>query len=192
MQSPCFHLPQFWGRGETDPCPRPRAPVIDLFSGMRERSQPRHATATGMIKLPVRARANATSLGKRRMRRCGASARCRQAGATQRHRFTLNWRWDGMMLFALLVSRAFCHCSRRWAGGQGRCPGKLAARGAAPGRARRAAARATQEDGPHRPICSRSGTCWRNRAHRPRAPRTGAARFGLPNRTLPSSEADCS
>lgn len=123
MHSPSFHLPQFRERGETDPCPRPRASVIDLFSAKRERSQPRHATATGMVKLPVRARANATTLGERRMRHCGASARCHRADATQQRRFTLNWRWDGMMCFALLVSRAFCHCSRRGGAGQGRCPG---------------------------------------------------------------------
>lgn len=119
MHSPSFHLPQFRERGETDPCPRPRASVIDLFSAKRERSQPRHATATGMVKLPVRARANATRLGGRRMRQCGASARCQRADATQQRRFTLNWRWDAMMCFALLVSRAFCHCSRRGGAGQG-------------------------------------------------------------------------
>lgn len=121
MHSPSFHLPQFWERGETDPCPRPRAPVIDLLSAKRERSQPGHATATGMIKLRVRARANPAPLGERRMRQCDAWGRCPPAGAMQKHCFTLNWRRDGMVRFALLVSRTFCHCSRLGGSGQGRC-----------------------------------------------------------------------
>lgn len=125
MHSPSLHLPQFWERGETDPCPRPRAPVVDPFSAKPQRSQPGHATATGMIKLRVRARANPAPLGERRMRHCDASARCPPAGAAQKHCFTLKWRRDGMMRFALLVSRAFCHCSRRGGGGQGWGPRKI-------------------------------------------------------------------
>lgn len=190
MHSPSFHLPQFWERGETDPCPRPRAPVIDLFSAKRERSQPRHATATGMIKLPVRAWANATRLGERRIRRCGAAARCHRADATQQRRFTLNWRWDGMMCFALLVSRAFCHCSCRGGGGQGCARGKLAAPGAAPRNVRRAAGPSNEGE----PIPQADLRPFRrlpeSSAYRPRVSDTGAGKCRLRNRTCSSSEAD--
>lgn len=142
-----------------------------------------------MIKLPVRARANRTPFGERRM------ACSHGTGATHRHRFVLDWRRDGMMRFALLVSRAFCHCSGRGGDGQGRCSGsdRRVRRSAADGPSGGIAERRRSTDLPGRPAVVQAPappiTCWRYSAEGPRASDTSAGQCRLQARTCASSEA---
>ncbi len=127
-----------------------------------------------MIKLPVRARANRTPFLERRM------ARSHGPSATWRHLFRLDWRRDGMMRFALLVSRAFCHCNGRGGDGQGRRSGsdRRVRRSAADGPTGGTAEQRRSTDLPGRPAAAQAPaapiTCWQSSADGPRATDTGA------------------